>query len=51
MIVEAGHDGILFAGGHTPVEDADSQVWEDVTAEALVFLGGSLGFGDFGLLD
>ena len=51
MVVEAGHDGILLTGGHTPVEDADSQVWEYVPAEALVFLGGSLGFGDFGLLD
>ena len=51
MVVEAGHDGIFLAGGHPSVKEADSQVWEDLTAEALVFLGGSLGFGDFGLLD
>ena len=45
VVVEAGHDGVLFARGQASMEDADSEVGEDVATKTLVFLGGGLGFG------
>ena len=50
-VVEGGHYDVLLSEGEASVKEADAEVGEDVLAEAFVFLGGGLRFGEFGLFD